>query len=614
MADKQVSIKLDASLNGNAASRLDELAAKAKTAADAARALQDVYKNLSGPFGTRATALQSKASTAIQAAPIPLSGVNRVSSFYSTNSAPLASLYSNPVKDPASDRLRESIEKLRYALHDAAGKIQQSNAPSPNNPFKNPEPDKKKKSKTGTGKRGLFNFLSNGSLEVYNSLAGGALAGFATSLATYEMNRATGISNIFQNRDMPESLKRTQLIEQAPIIGSLFKSFGELVDSLTGLTEKIRQSEVEFNRFTNQLQIYREARVMALPKIQEEERIAATVQSYQGYPIGIIGNAPTPGNQYEINRFQQRESLLQQQEQAQRERYKAGEMNRNADQRIQQSEAAIKAAEAKIQQGKALETQVQAREKFGIRTPGISGNGASLPAELLGGSLETYLENKSLNHARQMALRMQEQGMLEKARAQDELRQAREEKLAAARAMVQAGGMERQAGLGLLREEYQDTASKEARLTNQYQTFGGMLPGTRGAAIQAFKQTNRLGYESLGQYQRGLIKSLRPEFARKQEEKLGLRYSKEFEEIRRLAPEQNDDLRSLQELRETQVNLSQQLGVAVTLDAQKTAEETAKLLGPLIKQILITIAETSVAKIELDEVKRKQAMGGAAGR
>ena len=141
-----------------------------------------------------------------------------------------------------------------------------------------------------------------------------------------------------------------------------------------------------------------------------------------------------------------------------------------------------------------------------------------------------------------------------------------------------------------------------------------MLPGSRAAALQAARQAARAGYESLGEHQRGLIKSLRPDYARKEEEKIGQKYSREFDELRRLTPEESDSGKTLQGLREQKVDLTNQINVDIKLDEQLLAQAIVDKIGPLVKAVEASAANERSLREELDKIKRLQSINGAAGR
>ena len=576
MSDQNVSIKIEADLAGNAQTRLEALTGKARQAADAVNDIKKTKIDLPGSSG-------GSAGSSVARSNLAGSGGNWASEFYKMRQS--ADQFGRSAQSFSAqiEGLKTTFEKLGQSVTSLSGSAAKAKSDSVIDNAGGVYDVGGRGSgsgKVGMGKRGLFNAIAGGEIGGYNVLASVALGGFAAHMAGQAASGIANYGNTLQNSDMTSGQKLRTVSESIPIIGSIVEGFGKLGESLSGLTENVRRAGIAHEEYVSSLTYRAQERSATLPYIQQLEVARSRANSTKSFEPDY-GLLPEINNRYEYQRYVGQSAISRQTAQAQ-----------------QQQQDAINAEKA------AAQREQTARNRSGAGTARIRE----------GVNYYNDHEGDYFNADRLTGLYRWEEGLLDKLYGIGEQRAAQEERLNAARQTAEATSAIRKSGIRQKQYVLEDVVQKEERLSGQYQSFGAMLPGTRGAALQAFRQAQRIGYESLGEHQRGLVKSLRPDFARKEEEKIGQKYSREFEEIRRLAPEESDSGTTLQGLREQKLELTNQINVDIKLDEQLLAKAIADKVSPLVKAIEVSAANERFLREELEKIKRLQGMNGAAGR
>jgi hypothetical protein len=424
-----------------------------------------------------------------------------------------------------------------------------------------------KRPRVGMGRRGLLNMVGGGE-SGYNALASTFLAGFAAQMAGHAMSGFAHMNDVYSNQSLSGGEKFKQISESIPIIGSLAKGFHDLGDSVSGLNEKVRQSSYAFDLFVAHQAITAATKREQEPlstKLVETQAQASNAARFRPDYL-----PPEASNPYSFEQYRRNVPVTRQLFAAQAEKATAGSLIEDATRR-----------------------EKEAREKAKIGAAQVQTHKDALERQRLAGATEKQLKPARLAIAA---------GYSKQIEAEEEAKRAISDRSKAEERMANASTSERETHIQGKRNELDDVNEKEAKLRGRFATFGGMQAGTRSMALQAARQAKALGYESLGEYQKGLVKSVAPDYAREREEEIGKKYG--ADEFAKLIPSRNEDKRSLGELQADQVKLNQVININVDLNTEEFKRDIQEKVGGAIKEVKIEMGKIDFLKKEAESNKK----------
>lgn len=442
--------------------------------------------------------------------------------------------------------------------------------------------------KLSLGKRGLIGMLGGYKSRLGGLFVRGSVYGVGAQLTGMAMSGYAHMSNVSQNQSLTATGSVNQMAEMVPIVGSLVKGFTDLKYSLSGFDEKIRQSSESLEKTLTRLPIFEQQFTRQNEVEFEKQGLASRAESLKNNRADY-GALPEPGNPYALQRFQERSPIARSMAQA-----KAGKEAAQKD---------FEAAQIKLD---------QARKNKEYQQVKINEHKYQLAKEIKG--LSTSI-NPFTNEKKQIAIPLNNMfGAYKTQEVYTKLeQQALEEQKKAQQKLAVADSDIRKSEIQFKKYELSDINHQEGRLRGINQSFGAMSSGERMVAMNAARKFAKFGFNSLAQSEKGLLRSIDPELAREQEEASG---SKQGEELRQLLnPYRKNALdKSLEEVQKRQIELNQEVNVAIELDTQKLAEDIKEKVGGIldeIKKVIVEAAEIQKKEAQVNENMKFGANSGA---
>jgi hypothetical protein len=469
--------------------------------------------------------------------------------------------------------------------------------------------------KLSLGKRGLIGMLGGYKSRLGGLFVRGSVYGVGAQLTGMAMSGYAHMSNVSQNQSLTAIGSVNQMAEMIPIVGSLTKGFTDLKYSLSGFDEKIRQSSESLEKTLTRLPIFEQQFTRQNEVEFEKQGLASRAESLKNNRADY-GALPEPGNPYALQRFQERSPIARSMAQA-----KAGKEAAQKD---------FEAAQIKLDQARKNKAMLQpglqqSKESFeyarnrmngvgtlqdtsGSLANGINPYSLGIAASTLGMGFFTDEKKEIAISSNQMTGSYKTQELYTKLE-----QQALEEQKKAQQKLAVADSDIRKSEIQFKKYELSDINHQEGRLRGINQSFGAMSSGERMVAMNAARKFAKFGFNSLAQSEKGLLRSIDPELAREQEEASG---SKQGEELRQLLnPYRKNALdKSLEEVQKRQIELNQEVNVAIELDTQKLAEDIKeKVSGILdeIKKVIVEAAEIQKKEAQVNENMKFGANSGA---
>ncbi len=483
-----------------------------------------------------------------------------------------------PVFRLAEDRLPKPKWSTERETYPVAGETRPASPVPPRTPRVRPSTEPKPREEEGedTEKRlgrGLRGLLAKMPTSSANAVSSVAIAAMITQAVGHGMSYVASLHDIYSNQSLSSGERTKRITETVPLVGSLAKGMHDLIDSFSGLNERVRQASYSYELFARHQAITANTRREQEPLSTRLVEMSAEATNAARFQPEYT--APQAGNQYQLQQYQRNVPITRQLYGAQAEKETAGSLVADAKRREQ-----------------------DAREKARVGAAQIATYKGIFDKQNAEGATEKELRPTRLGIAA---------GYIKQIEAAEEAKRAVSDRAKATESMAKASSSARQAEIGFKRNELADVDERESKLRGRYQTFGGMQAGTRSMALQAARQAKALGYESLGEYQKGLIKSVAPDYAKEREEEIGKKYG--ADEFARLIPSKNEDQRTLGELQQKQVELNQEIQIKIDLDPALLRKDIADQVGNAIRDLQIQLGK--IEQIRKDEAANAKAMEAA---
>lgn len=355
----------------------------------------------------------------------------------------------------------------------------------------------------GGGAGGGGGALSSKALVLNQSLD---LAQKVIRAATAGIQYLTGVVNTLGDSTLSGSQKMRSLIESFPIFGQVFGAIRELGDALSGIPDKLRRITMAHEKdMASRAAFHGGAETFRGHLFETQSQLAkATTLQHAVLPA----QGPTARGTYQ-------EELL----------YKRSQELLPAREAVPVAQAEAHAAQ--VVHGGAVVLRQQAQERVASLERKLVLGQQRVNALKDGVSLPRYgvLVGDLSNSERSLAIKKELMGMEADAAALDREHQSlltatnREKEAGVAIERAESGV--RKANIELAKSELGVLQQKEQRLASQATTVGAMSEGQKRRALSIADQVERGGYDSLTLRQKETLRGFAPQYARKEDERIG---------------------------------------------------------------------------------------------